>query len=602
MKAVVVETKKEYAIALSERGTFIRVNNDGIMQVGHEVDVPGRICNKMARIISIAAMLVLVIGLGCGAYLYNIPYSYVDIDINPSMELTVNIFDRIIGAEGFNVEGSEIVSSLQLVNRSLEDGVGMVVSEARVREYIRENYSDVVLFTVVSRNEQKAEILSSRLLESAAPEIADDETSSLMVQKVEMEKYEKSKDNNISPGKKMIIEKVIENNPEVEPEALENAPIGEIIRNYGRSIDITENKDRARTDKGGKDNNSNTVLVSGHGKEKPGEEKDKEDNEDKGNNENKKKNASKEDKNNGKEDKNNDKANKNNGKANGNNGKESKNGSKENGDNGKEKWNNGKESNNNSKENGDNGKEKWNNGKESKNNSKENRGDNRDNGDNKNNGNTENNKKSAGKENRNNSKENRKKDRGNRSNSEEDGNSNGKNKGDKSNSEGIGNKSNFINKENSGMNSKIEGTGMIFNGSYATTYLTRTTIIKQGMINNRDTERENNSNKEVGSYKTGNNKNSKNGDNIIDKNGNGNSNNKKGSGSIGNSNNKKDSGRIGNSNNKKDSGRNGNSNNKKGSGRNGNSNNKKDSGSNGNSNNKKDSGSNGNKIKSLKRQ
>jgi hypothetical protein len=596
LKAVVVETKKEYAIALSERGTFIRVNNDGIMQVGHEVDVPGRICNKMARIISIAAMLVLVIGLGCGAYLYNIPYSYVDIDINPSMELTVNIFDRIIGAEGFNVEGSEIVGSLQLVNRSLEDGVRMVVSEARVREYIRENYSNVVLFTVVSRNEQKAEILSSRLLESAAPEIADDEASSLMVQKVEIEKYEKSKDNNISPGKKVIIEKVIENNPEVEPEALENAPIGEIIRNYGRSIDITENKDRAPTDNGGKDNNSSTVLVSGHGKERPGEEKDKEDNKDKGNNENKRKSAGKEDKNNDKANKNSDKENGNNSKRSWNNSKESKNGSKENGNNSNGSWNNSKESKNGSKENGNNSKRSWNNskeskngskengnnsngswnnskeskngskengnnsnglwnnGKESNNNSKENRGNNRGNEDNENKDNTENNKKSAGKENKNNSKGNRKNDRENRSNGKEDGDSNGKNKGDKSNSEGIGNKSNFVNKENSGMNSKIEVTGIIFNGSHAATYLTRTTTIKQEIINNRDTERENNSNKEVGSYKTGNNKNSKDGDNIIDKNGNGNSNNKK------------------------------------------------DSGRNGNSNNKKDSGSNGNKIKSLKRQ
>ena len=511
-------------------------------------------------------MLVLVIGLGCGAYLYNIPYSYVDIDINPSMELTVNIFDRIIGAEGFNVEGSEIVGSLQLVNRSLEDGVRMVVSEARVREYIRENYSNVVLFTVVSRNEQKAEILSSRLLESAAPEIADDEASSLMVQKVEIEKYEKSKDNNISPGKKVIIEKVIENNPEVEPEALENAPIGEIIRNYGRSIDITENKDRAPTDNGGKDNNSSTVLVSGHGKERPGEEKDKEDNKDKGNNENKRKSAGKEDKNNDKANKNSDKENGNNSKRSWNNSKESKNGSKENGNNSNGSWNNSKESKNGSKENGNNSNGLWNNGKESNNNSKENRGNNRGNEDNENKDNTENNKKSAGKENKNNSKGNRKNDRENRSNGKEDGDSNGKNKGDKSNSEGIGNKSNFVNKENSGMNSKIEVTGIIFNGSHAATYLTRTTTIKQEIINNRDTERENNSNKEVGSYKTGNNKNSKDGDNIIDKNGNGNSNNKKDSG------------------------------------RNGNSNNKKDSGSNGNSNNKKDSGSNGNKIKSLKRQ
>mgnify|MGYP006964182038 CR=1 FL=1 len=55
------------------------------------------------RVLSVAACLLLLF-LG-GRQFYFIPTVKISIDINPSMELGVNRFDRIVSVEGYNDDG-----------------------------------------------------------------------------------------------------------------------------------------------------------------------------------------------------------------------------------------------------------------------------------------------------------------------------------------------------------------------------------------------------------------------------------------------------------------------------------------------------------------
>ena len=58
----------------------------------------------------VAFVLVVVSALGF-TYLYNTPYSYASVDINPSLTIDVNIFDRVININGVNSEGEEMSES-----------------------------------------------------------------------------------------------------------------------------------------------------------------------------------------------------------------------------------------------------------------------------------------------------------------------------------------------------------------------------------------------------------------------------------------------------------------------------------------------------------
>lgn len=80
------------------------------------------------------------VGLAClllltfaGAFSYNSYFTetiYVDVDINPSMELTINRFDRIIGVYAYNKEGEDLLSKLNLMHQPYEKAVTMLTEAA----------------------------------------------------------------------------------------------------------------------------------------------------------------------------------------------------------------------------------------------------------------------------------------------------------------------------------------------------------------------------------------------------------------------------------------------------------------------------------------
>lgn len=58
-----------------------------------------RVITSLRAKIALAACAVLIaLGIGGGAYVYQTPVAYVGIDINPSIELGVNYFDRVVSA------------------------------------------------------------------------------------------------------------------------------------------------------------------------------------------------------------------------------------------------------------------------------------------------------------------------------------------------------------------------------------------------------------------------------------------------------------------------------------------------------------------------
>lgn len=57
----------------------------------------------------------LVLG-GGGALAYYTPAKYVSLDVNPSIEYQLNIFDRVLTVKGVNDDGSEIVDEIDLGN------------------------------------------------------------------------------------------------------------------------------------------------------------------------------------------------------------------------------------------------------------------------------------------------------------------------------------------------------------------------------------------------------------------------------------------------------------------------------------------------------
>ena len=83
-----------------------------------------RVITSLRAKITLAACAVLIaLGIGGGAYAYQTPVAYVGIDINPSIELGVNCFDRVVSAEGVNADGQDILSETNIIGMSYEEAL-----------------------------------------------------------------------------------------------------------------------------------------------------------------------------------------------------------------------------------------------------------------------------------------------------------------------------------------------------------------------------------------------------------------------------------------------------------------------------------------------
>lgn len=100
---------------------------------------------------AVCTLLVLVLGIG-GYRFSQTPVSYVSIDVNPSIELALNRFDRVVFAEAYNPEGEEILKELSLKGKKYNDALDAIVASDAMQPYLTR---DAELVFTVAADEQR---------------------------------------------------------------------------------------------------------------------------------------------------------------------------------------------------------------------------------------------------------------------------------------------------------------------------------------------------------------------------------------------------------------------------------------------------------------
>ncbi|HEX9062890.1 MAG TPA: anti-sigma factor domain-containing protein [Clostridia bacterium] len=248
MKAVIVDVGEKYSIALTKKGQFVKIKSNDRLKVGYEVDAlsPSSLITNTMRIASVAASLLFISGIGLGYYFVNAPYSYVDVDINPSIEITSNIFDRIIKIEALNDDGKNILKLDQYNNESVEEGVQNIIKRAAEKGYIKNDVQNVILVTVSSKDEKKVENIKTNVSASIdVKKVVKAGTSAeVMMESTTLEKHDSARKMGMSPGKLSLIEEVIKEKPGLKVDDLKNKPVRDLVK----SID-EDKKDRKKPGK-----------------------------------------------------------------------------------------------------------------------------------------------------------------------------------------------------------------------------------------------------------------------------------------------------------------------------------------------------------------
>ena len=243
MKAIVVETHKNQAVVLSDNSCFETVKNNNY-EIGQVIIMKKQKISIMKTAMAATAAVVM---LSFGSWAYVSPYTYISLDVNPSIEFTLNRFNRVIDVKAINDDGSDILADLKenIRNNSIDDAIEETVEkikengyfedtditftvdkEENAMEKITENdtkndiendqddnkYDGGIIITVSNNNVKLSEELTDKLRSIVEESVGED--VSVEVASIGKDRVEEAKELGVSPGKLRLVEKMQESSSE----------------------------------------------------------------------------------------------------------------------------------------------------------------------------------------------------------------------------------------------------------------------------------------------------------------------------------------------------------------------------------------------------
>lgn len=180
-----------------------------------------------------ACMLLMLFG---GRLLYFTPTAQISIDINPSIELGINRFNRVISVNGFNEDGQELTYALDIKNRNYTKAIEQIINCDRITALL--SGDEVMTITVVGPDgRQSAEILSG-------VETCTAEQSNTYCYFVLSEEVAHAHETGLSCGKYRAFLELQLLDPEITPETVQGMTMRE-IRDRIRRLSGTGEDDEA---------------------------------------------------------------------------------------------------------------------------------------------------------------------------------------------------------------------------------------------------------------------------------------------------------------------------------------------------------------------
>lgn len=105
------------------------------------------------KLAAVAACCLAVLFGWQGYAVYFTPVSTISIDVNPSIELDINRFDKVIDVQSYNKDGDILVSSMNIRFLNYEDALNLLLKNENMASYLTPEQT--VMITVFGTNDEK---------------------------------------------------------------------------------------------------------------------------------------------------------------------------------------------------------------------------------------------------------------------------------------------------------------------------------------------------------------------------------------------------------------------------------------------------------------
>lgn len=156
----------------------------------------------------------------------------IDLDVNPSIEITINRRDRVLQVTGLNEEAVEILAGTDYRTWDVRDAVGDLILRLNDKQYISRNQRTVLL-SVDSKNPEKAERIKQELSASIEAALAGTEIQPLVVRQSrpkDRDLQKRANEYHISSGKMRLVEEAARKAPDRDERELAGTAVDELYR------------------------------------------------------------------------------------------------------------------------------------------------------------------------------------------------------------------------------------------------------------------------------------------------------------------------------------------------------------------------------------
>lgn len=229
-KGIIMDIQNHKAVIMNNQGTFDEITATSSMRVGEEIKYGDQ---STTKVLATLCMLFVMVGSIFGFNLMSenkAPVSYVAVDINPGVEFTLNIYNRIISASATNKDGELLLAGLDYKGQDIDDAVNDFINEAYKLGYIDENKDDnAVLITVVNDNEVTAVSLQDTLYASVNQYFSDNHILGVVLgeETNEVLRLEAQKEG-LSAGKLRLVKQAVKADPNLSQADAVSMPVKEL--------------------------------------------------------------------------------------------------------------------------------------------------------------------------------------------------------------------------------------------------------------------------------------------------------------------------------------------------------------------------------------
>ena len=210
---------------------------------------------------SIAACVALLI---CSGVTYDNMFrehSVIGIDVNPSIELSLNKNEKVLSAKALNEDAKIVLDGLKLKNLEDDEAIEVIVSAMVEHKYLSASNSDI-LITVENDDIEKAGEINETVMISVEEALADkDIDANIITQEVERKHVkvteELADELDISYGKASLLISSLDKNNELTKEQFNEMTVDEIEDYYEDLFEDDDNDDNDDDDNDDLNDDSN---------------------------------------------------------------------------------------------------------------------------------------------------------------------------------------------------------------------------------------------------------------------------------------------------------------------------------------------------------